>query len=293
MKVTTIIPAYNSEDYIEKSIDSVIDQTDELIIVDDNSTDNTIGIIEKYRNDKKARIVAFSRNMGQGYVRNYGAKIAKTPLILFLDSDQTVEKDWLDKAKKALLDDEKIAAIGGYRKTPKRTFSQKLMNILRIMSFDENPEWISEDATLYRKNIFLDVGGFNEKLRVGEAFGLCHKMRERGYLFRKIDISVMHLGEPDNFMALLKRQWKYGKYGRHEKLPSYMRVLRLLIFITPLGILASVPLYLHIFQHDKNLSKDISTLIKLPIGYYLFMFTHQLSFFLNLIGLNKIEEVNM
>ena len=286
-KVSAIIPVYNSEEYIEKCLKSVIPQVDEVIIVNDCTPDNSMEIVDRYKNNRRIKIFNLKENKGPGYVRNFGAKKAKYPFLLYIDSDQILSEGWVEKAKKALLKDEKIAAVGGYRRTPRKTFSQKLMGLLRVRSFKSNPEWISEDATLYKKDIFLEVGGFNEKLRVGESIDLSKKMRERGYRFKKINIEVMHLGEPKKFIDLLKRQWRYGKYGKIEKIPSYKKFLRVLIFITPLGILSSIPLYFYIFRQDKELSKDLSFLIKLPFGYYLFMFTHQLSFLLNLMRLTN------
>ena len=97
MKISVIIPVYNSEKYLNKCIDSIINQSIgidniELIIVNDGSTDKSQNIIEKYINKYKNIKYIFQENSGQAVARNKGLKYAKGEYISFVDSD-----DWLDK----------------------------------------------------------------------------------------------------------------------------------------------------------------------------------------------------
>ena len=94
-----IIPTYNREKFIVKTIQSVISQTYtnfELIIVDDGSTDNT----EKFvRNVKDNRIKFFKKeNKERGAARNYGTNKAKGDYITFLDSDDLLYSKYLEEA---------------------------------------------------------------------------------------------------------------------------------------------------------------------------------------------------
>lgn len=95
-KVSIIIPMYNSEKYIERCIDSILSQTYkdfEIIIINDGSTDNSLKICEKYRDD---RLKIFSKkNEGVGAARNYGLDIADGDYILFIDSDDCIDEDYL------------------------------------------------------------------------------------------------------------------------------------------------------------------------------------------------------
>lgn len=90
VKISVIIPVYNSEEYIIKCIDSVKNQSLkelEIICVDDGSSDNTCSIIEKMQIDDD-RILLFSiKHNYAGNARNYGIKMAKGDFIAFLDSD--------------------------------------------------------------------------------------------------------------------------------------------------------------------------------------------------------------
>ena len=91
VKVSVILPVYNSQDYIEKSIESVLTQsfTDfELIIVNDGSTDNTSDIINSFTDDRITLIT--QSNQGPGAARNNALEIACGDYVMYLDSD-----DWL------------------------------------------------------------------------------------------------------------------------------------------------------------------------------------------------------
>ncbi|GLI11777.1 hypothetical protein MARBORIA2_08670 [Methanobrevibacter arboriphilus] len=99
-KVSIIIPTYNREDYLRKTIDSVINQTIgfdniELIIVDDASTDNTQLIIKEYKKKySNIKTKYLNENTGfPGKPRNVGMSLATSEYIMFLDSDDYFEKD--------------------------------------------------------------------------------------------------------------------------------------------------------------------------------------------------------
>ncbi len=100
-KVSIIIPIYNSEKYITKTIDAVLAQTYdnfELILVDDGSTDMTRNILEKkYKNNDKIKII-LQENSGAPIARNNGLKIATGKYIIFFDSDDYMGTNYLKSA---------------------------------------------------------------------------------------------------------------------------------------------------------------------------------------------------
>ena len=96
VKVSVIMPAYNSEVYIRESIDSVLAQSFsdfELIVVDDGSTDTTAAIVESYT-DRRIRLIR-QPNQGVSVARNTGLEAAKGEFITFLDSDDLCYPDFL------------------------------------------------------------------------------------------------------------------------------------------------------------------------------------------------------
>lgn len=100
-KVSVIVPVYNVEQYVEKCLETLVNQTlqeIEIIVVNDGSTDNSKQIVEKVRNQFPEKIVYVEKeNGGLSDARNYGIPHAKGEYIAFLDSDDYVEKDMYQK----------------------------------------------------------------------------------------------------------------------------------------------------------------------------------------------------
>lgn len=99
--VSIIMPAFNSEKFISKSIQSILNQTYtnwELIIIDDASTDNTYSIIKSYSsNNPKIKVVKNQKNLGPAVSRNLGIDISQGEWIAFCDSDDLWNSEKLEK----------------------------------------------------------------------------------------------------------------------------------------------------------------------------------------------------
>mgnify|MGYP000996060659 CR=1 FL=1 len=96
--VSIITPAYKSESIIGETIESVLNQTFpdwEMIIVDDNSQDNTKKVVESY-NDKRIRLITLEKNVGAANARNIALQNAQGRFIAFLDSDDIWYPEKLD-----------------------------------------------------------------------------------------------------------------------------------------------------------------------------------------------------
>lgn len=92
-----IIPCYNCEKYIDDCLNSIINQNDlkytfQIIVVDDGSSDNTISKLEKWKNKISDFTIISQQNKGAGAARNAGIKVAKSDYIMFLDSDDVLDK---------------------------------------------------------------------------------------------------------------------------------------------------------------------------------------------------------
>ena len=99
-KVSVIIPVYNVEQYLRQCLDSVISQTFkdiEIIIVNDCSPDNSLEIIREYQQkDDRIVLVDLKQNVGLGFARNEGMKVATCKYITFIDSDDWVRNDYVE-----------------------------------------------------------------------------------------------------------------------------------------------------------------------------------------------------
>lgn len=98
-KVSIIIPVYNVEDYLSQCLDSVINQTYkniEIILIDDGSSDLSGKICDEYARKDKRIAVYHNTNHGVSYSRNYGIKVSIGEYILFVDSDDYIERNYVE-----------------------------------------------------------------------------------------------------------------------------------------------------------------------------------------------------
>lgn len=99
MKITTIVPVYNSGKYLEKCLMSITSQTFsniEIILVDDGSSDRSPIICDEYAQKDNRILVIHKNNEGAGAARNEGIKKASGDYIVFIDSDDTIEPDYFE-----------------------------------------------------------------------------------------------------------------------------------------------------------------------------------------------------
>ena len=95
ISIAIVIPVYNVENYVKQTLDSVkkqISNPDEVIVINDGSTDNSGNIITSYNHLENWRII-HKNNQGLGLTRNYGRTIAKSEYIYFLDSDDIIKNN--------------------------------------------------------------------------------------------------------------------------------------------------------------------------------------------------------
>ncbi len=104
--ITVVVPCYNVEKYVEKCIDSIMNQTYknlEIILVEDCSTDNTYDIIKKYpKKDKRIKVIKNEKNSGLSFSRNAGIKAATGKYIGFIDSDDYITENFYENLLKAM-----------------------------------------------------------------------------------------------------------------------------------------------------------------------------------------------
>lgn len=103
---SVVIPAYNAQNYINRSVQSVLEQSYdnlELIVVDDSSTDDTAEILQNIKkHDMRLRVIQHSENMERHLSRRDGVKAARGSWILFLDADDEMMPETLEKIKRQI-----------------------------------------------------------------------------------------------------------------------------------------------------------------------------------------------
>ena len=157
--ISIIVPAYNAEKYIKKCIDSMIRQTKEeleFIIVNDGSTDNTENLVKEYK-DKRIKYFK-NKNQGIGKTRNFGIDKAKGKYIMFLDSDDYLEKTACEKMyQKAENNDLDVVICDFYKEYDDGRIEEIHTDDFENSSLKENPDIITEYlcpwAKIYKRDL--------------------------------------------------------------------------------------------------------------------------------------------
>ena len=231
-KISIVIPAYNEEKFIKNTLRAIKRQTCdfpyEIIVIDGQSSDNTVAIAEKYAK------VYISPQKSRVFQLNYGASKATGELILFLDADTLVKPYFLQKLYKKFQRDENLFAcaarfkyydgiaislnIGFLSLTITRYF---FLNVcMHIWYFFKNllgyPE-LCGCNTIVRRDIFLKIAGFKEPpdgLGADKVFSdsllyLIRKMK-RGKIKTLTFISVLTSGRNLTMKRSLRRLRQYS-----------------------------------------------------------------------------------
>lgn len=105
-ELTIIIPCFNAEKFLNKCIDSILNQkynNFDLILINDCSTDNTLNIIKSYKKKYDfIKVINNSSNMGAGYSRNRALEITNTKYVTFIDSDDYIEPNYISEHMKLI-----------------------------------------------------------------------------------------------------------------------------------------------------------------------------------------------
>lgn len=160
VKVSVIVPIYNSEKYLKRCVDSLINQTMcdiEFILINDGSTDSSDLIISNY-ND--SRIKYFKRtNHGIGATRNFGIDKSKGDFIGFVDSDDYVEPDFYEKMYNECVNNGlDIVVCDHYIEKDKNREELKFLDF-GVTSLDKTPNLLMDINLapwnkIYRKSLF-------------------------------------------------------------------------------------------------------------------------------------------
>ncbi len=166
VKVSVIVPIYNTEKYIGKCLSSLVNQTlqdIEIICVNDGSTDNSMITVRKFANkDPRIKIIE-QENKKQGAARNAGMKIATGEYIGFVDSDDWVDLDFYEKLYNTAKNHNFDIALGTNVRV-KKNCNKKRLNITEEKEytsvqdkFDINVQWKNPCPTnkIYKRDLLL------------------------------------------------------------------------------------------------------------------------------------------
>jgi glycosyltransferase involved in cell wall biosynthesis len=197
-KVSVIIPVYNEEKYILKTLNRIISQSYnnyEIIIVNNNSTDATDTIISYFIQTTPTTVpITYTTETRQGtnYARECGRRLATGDIIALLDADCLPDYEWVKNGAKKLSYKSTVAATGAYYYYDANIFIKlfSLFTQLSIFKFiNKVIQWRKKGAILIGGNAFLNrgilnqVGGFNTNLTFyGDDIDIAIKMSKYGFV---------------------------------------------------------------------------------------------------------------
>jgi biofilm PGA synthesis N-glycosyltransferase PgaC len=218
--VSLYIPCYNASRYIEKCLESILNQSypiQNILIVDDGSTDNTLDLIKKYPN---LQIIQHPENRGLAAARNTALHALITTFIANIDSDCIAEKDWLENLMKDFTD-EKIVGVGGKLFETNQSTVPDFWRVIHMKQHwgDEkivNSDWLFGHSAVFRKSALESINGYQEKFRTNyEDLDLSRRLREKGYTVVYEPQAVVHHLRTDTAYSVLKTRWGWTALGVH------------------------------------------------------------------------------
>lgn len=159
INVSVIVPVYNVEKYIQRCVDSILNQTFknfELILVNDGSTDNSLKMLEKYKNNKKVKIYS-QENQGPAIARNYGISVSKGKYVMFIDSDDYIDSNYIESYYQNINENNYDIVIGGY----KRVVGDKIQFVQKLKSEEFSKYIVTGPYCRIIKKEFLQKNNIN------------------------------------------------------------------------------------------------------------------------------------
>jgi cellulose synthase/poly-beta-1,6-N-acetylglucosamine synthase-like glycosyltransferase len=218
MLISVITPAYNEEKTMWDCLHSLTNQTlsqdhYEVIVVDDGSTDGTLEIIKKF-----PEVVSVSqKNKGPAAARNNGVRRARGEIILFTDADCQPFENWLEEMVKPFEQNSEVVAAKGAYKTKQRELTARFVQIEYEDKYDRmkrlsNIDFIDTYSAGFRREIFLQAGGFSEDFPVAgaEDAELSFRLADKGCkMVFNPEAKVYHV-HPKSVGEYFKKKYKFA-----------------------------------------------------------------------------------
>jgi len=240
--VSIVIPAYNAQETIGECLSAIQnlewDGEIEVIVIDDSSTDGTAEITHGF---PKVKVISIPHS-GAARAMNTGIKAASHDIVVSVDSDAILEKDWLNKAI-PLFDNPNVAAVSGYVQGRNLKLIGKITGYHTELRHQRRPWYVDAMGsanTAYRREALIKVGMIDEKMNIGYDHDIAQRLYAAGYLLiLNKEAKCYHYWRED-LKGYIKQQYGYayshlilaGKSGQ-----MYNRV-------STLGMVLQVPITL-------------------------------------------------
>ncbi|MBN2372462.1 glycosyltransferase [bacterium] len=215
VKFSVIVPVYNGEKTLERCLSALKRQTIprddyEIILVDDGSTDGTANIarsnVDKY---------LYQKNQGPAAARNLGVRMANGKIVLFTDSDCEPVENWIEEMVAPFRWNTEIVGVKGAYLTKQKEIMARFVQIeyetrYEFMKRFEYIDFIDTYAAAYKKDIFLEFGGFDSDFPIAmtEDTELSYRISAAGHKMVFNPKAFVYHSHPTSFFYYLKRKYR-------------------------------------------------------------------------------------
>lgn len=197
MRISVIIPAYNEEAYLPKTLESLKrlqKQPDEIIVVDGGSYDATQKIARSY-----GAVVVIAKNSTVSIARQKGLEAATGDIVATTDADTVVPADWLDKIIETLQQPGVVGTYSGYRVDDGRLFYQVFINwihpaIFSLSQWSAFPISPGQNTAYWREKTLKAGGGYPTEFKSAEDIELARRLKKIGTVRYRHDNYVTSSG---------------------------------------------------------------------------------------------------
>lgn len=236
LKVSIIVPVHNGEKTLETCLDSLVKQDFKdyaIIIVDNNSNDNTKNIIGRFLNNFSNIKYVFESRLGRGYSRNAGIEASNTDIVAMIDADCIAPENWLAEITKPIREGRELV-VSGFQKD----FINNYWSTMR-----QNDDWRFIESKI--KNNYIDhldtknfaIDGnllrsmkFNPDISNYEDWEFFLRLKKQGIKIKFLpELLVVHHHDA-SFMELFRTQFSRGEnaffifktYSKDQKLKELL-----------------------------------------------------------------------
>jgi GT2 family glycosyltransferase len=209
--LSVIMPAYNAAQTIAEQLEALASQDYagqwELLVVDNRSTDDTAGIVQRYARQgrpPRLRLVRAAERQGRAYACNVGARAAAGSAFIFCDADDVADAGWLSALAQALQQHEFVAA----------TIEVESLNT-HLPWHPRPPNWAAQSNLGFlpfaggalmavSRRAFEALGGFDEAAPFCEDIELSWRLQLAGYALQPVPGAIMHV----RYRGSLDAMWR-------------------------------------------------------------------------------------
>jgi mycofactocin system glycosyltransferase len=214
--VTAVIPVKDDARRLPGALRAVAGVA-EVVVVDDGSVDGTGDVARR----AGARVLRHESPRGPAAARNAGLAAARTPLVVLLDADARAEPGWLEALLPALADPAVLLAaprVLGLQDSGGSLLEryERVQGVLdrgpvaALVGPDRPVGFVAAAALLVRREALLELGGFDEALRLGEDVDLCARAAQAAWLLRYEPAALVRHDHRTSWRPFLRRRYEYG-----------------------------------------------------------------------------------